>query len=87
MISIPCFFVTNLLNGTVAGNGSVVHGGTIVRVSLQGTQPPLLNALTAIGDGFSEHTDPAALVVGPTGVGLSPATNGETTSLCSKQIL
>jgi DNA-binding beta-propeller fold protein YncE len=30
-----------------------------------------VNATTVIGSGFSERTDPAALVIGPTGVGLS----------------
>ena len=29
-------------------------------------------AVTTIGSGFAERTDPAALVVGPTGVGLNP---------------
>jgi sugar lactone lactonase YvrE len=28
--------------------------------------------MTVIGSGYAERTDPAALVVGPTGVGLSP---------------
>ncbi len=32
--------------------------------------PPRLRAVTRIGSGFGEHTDPAALVIGPTGVGL-----------------
>ncbi|HEY1345877.1 MAG TPA: hypothetical protein VGF54_12875 [Streptosporangiaceae bacterium] len=38
---------------------------------LRGTKPPLLVAHTIIGSGFGEHTDPAALVVGPTGLGLN----------------
>jgi len=32
---------------------------------------PELQAITVIGSGFSERTDPAALVIGPTGLGLS----------------
>jgi sugar lactone lactonase YvrE len=32
---------------------------------------PTLQAITVIGSGFAERTDPAALVIGPTGVGLS----------------
>jgi sugar lactone lactonase YvrE len=32
---------------------------------------PFVQAETVIGSGFSERTDPAALVIGPTGVGLS----------------
>jgi hypothetical protein len=67
-------FVTNVLNGTVAGGGNVVHGGTVTRLtltSLDGAMPTL-QAITVIGSGFAERTDPAALVIGPTGVGLSP---------------
>jgi hypothetical protein len=67
-------FVTNVLNGTVAGGGSVVHGGTVTRLTLTGLNGalPNLQAITVIGSGFAERTDPAALVIGPTGVGLSP---------------
>lgn len=67
-------FVTNVLNGTVAAGGKVVHGGTVVRISLSGLFGPMpnLEAMQVIGSGFSERTDPAALVIGPTGVGLSP---------------
>lgn len=66
-------FVTNVLNGTVAAHGSVVHGGTVVRVdlTLSSGMVPFVQAMTVIGSGFSERTDPAALVIGPTGVGLS----------------
>ena len=67
-------FVTNVLNGTVAAHGNVVHGGTVVRIDLtlsMGTAP-FVEAMTVIGSGFAERTDPAALVIGPTGVGLSP---------------
>ena len=66
-------FVTNVLNGTVAAGGAVVNQGTVVRIDLS-TSPgmmPQVNSMTAIGDSFSERTDPAALVIGPTGVGLS----------------
>jgi sugar lactone lactonase YvrE len=66
-------FVTNVLNGTVAAGGSVVHEGTVTRLTLTGLFEaiPTLQAITVIGSGFSERTDPAALVIGPTGVGLS----------------
>lgn len=68
-------FVTNVLNGTVAAGGNVVNGGTVVRISLaippSGYGLPQAVASTVIGSGFPERTDPAALVVGPTGVGLS----------------
>jgi SMP-30/gluconolaconase/LRE-like protein len=67
-------FVTNVLNGTVAASGSVVHQGTVVRIdlTLSKSAPPFVEAMTVIGSGFAERTDPAALVIGPTGVGLSP---------------
>src|SRR5271169_3809394 len=66
-------FVTNVLNGTVAAGGKVVHGGTVTRLNLTGLSGslPSLQAITVIGSGFAERTDPAALVIGPTGVGLS----------------
>jgi len=66
-------FVTNVLNGTVAGNGSVVDGGTVARIALDlsGGGPPAITSETVIGSGFPERTDPAALVIGPTGVGLT----------------
>jgi len=67
-------FVTNVLNGTVAANGSAVNQGTVVRVNLRvsETKMPFLESLTVVAAGFSERTDPAALVIGPTGLGLSP---------------
>jgi sugar lactone lactonase YvrE len=66
-------FVTNVLNGTVAAAGRVVNRGTVVRVdlTLSPSAPPFVEAETVIGSGFSERTDPVALVIGPTGVGLS----------------
>jgi len=65
-------FVTNVLNGTVAGGGNVVNQGTVLRLHLTiptGSMPEL-QSMTVIGSGLSEKTDPAALVIGPTGVGL-----------------
>ena len=66
-------FVTNVLNGTLKGAGKVVNGGTVVRVdlTLSSSASPFVEAMTVIGSGFAERTDPAALVIGPTGVGLS----------------
>ncbi|MFI0822500.1 hypothetical protein ACH4TX_43595 [Streptomyces sp. NPDC021098] len=65
-------FVTNVLNGTVAGGGNVVNRGTVLRIALKlhGNQPPTREKTTKIGSGFAQRTDPDALVVGPTGVGL-----------------
>jgi hypothetical protein len=67
-------FVTNVLNGTVAAGGSVVNQGTVVRVNLGVSEStmPFLESLTVVGAGFPERTDPAALVIGPTGLGLAP---------------
>ena len=68
-------FVTNVLNGTVAAKGATVHKGTVLRLRLRAGNdglPPRLESTTEIGSGFAERTDPAALVVGPTGLGLSP---------------
>jgi hypothetical protein len=68
-------FVTNVLNGTVAANGKIVRHGTVVRLDLS-VMPgamPMVMANTVIGTGFAEHTDPNALVVGPTGVGMAPS--------------
>lgn len=72
-------FVTNVLNGTVAAGGAVVNRGTVVRIDLtmsragdrdDGTAP-VASRPVVIGSGFAERSDPAALVVGPTGVTLS----------------
>src|SRR5580692_99112 len=66
-------FVTNVLNGTVAGGGKIVHQGTVLRLDLEiphGSMPNL-QQLTVIGSGFAERTDPTALVIGPTGLALS----------------
>jgi hypothetical protein len=65
-------FVTNVLNGTVAANGKNVQRGTVVRIKLRipSGNTPVVTSNRVIANGFTEHTDPNALVVGPTGVGL-----------------
>jgi hypothetical protein len=64
-------FVTNVLNGTVAAEGKVVRRGTVVRVALEFHRHHVsVLSNRVIGTGFAEHTDPNALIVGPTGVGL-----------------
>jgi hypothetical protein len=74
--STATLFVTNVLNGTVAASPNIVNGGTVVRLglSLPATGPPAVTSKTIIGNGLPERTDPAALVVGPTGLGLSGGT-------------
>jgi hypothetical protein len=72
-------FVTNVLNGTLAGGGKVVNRGTVLRLDLtigKGTMPSL-QSMTIVGSGFSERTDPAAVVIGPTGVGLGRNDNDD----------
>ncbi len=66
-------FVTNVLNGTVASGETPINEGTVVRIRLHvaAGRPPRVAAMQVIAGGFPERTDPAALVVGPTGVGLS----------------
>jgi len=67
-------FVTNVLNGTVAAGGATVNRGTVLRLTISSLPvvSPVLLKVTQIGSGFAEHLDPAALVIGPTGVGLGP---------------
>jgi sugar lactone lactonase YvrE len=69
-------FVTNVLNGTVAAAGGNVARGTVVRIALHIPRGgiPKRTSERVIASGFREHTDPNALIVGPTGVDL--ATNG-----------
>ncbi|MBV9451386.1 MAG: hypothetical protein JO345_36415 [Streptosporangiaceae bacterium] len=72
--NVAFLFVTNVLNGTVAGGGKTVHGGTVLRLRVFVPRHglPFVTSITMIGSGFGEKTDPNALVIGPTGVGLSP---------------
>jgi hypothetical protein len=73
----PVLFVSNVLNGTVAANGKVVDGGTVVRVDIGGanTSMPHVTSERVIGSGFPEKTDPGALVIGPTGLALDSMGN------------
>ena len=71
-------FVTNVLNGIVpppAGSttNSTANEGTVLRILITSTPFALPHRLltTTIGSGFAESTDPAALIIGPTGVGLA----------------
>jgi len=74
--SLAALFVTNVLNGTVAAGGSVVNGGTVVRLLLfiPNNHPPRLLESKIVASGFPERTDSAALVIGPTGVAFDDAT-------------
>lgn len=78
-------FVTNVLNGTVAANGNVVNQGTVIRIDIEASEKhmPWIKSMKVIGSDFSERTDPAALVIGPTGVGLSPVCEGRDQDDCT----
>jgi hypothetical protein len=64
-------FVTTVLGG-IFPSATSATGGTVVRLIISSGPfglPHILNS-TRIGSGFSAKTDPNALVIGPTGVGL-----------------
>jgi hypothetical protein len=68
-------FVTNVLNGDVTtGSPHTVNAGTVLRITLAVPEAhdgiPRRVSTTVIGSGFAETADPAALVIGPTGVAL-----------------
>jgi hypothetical protein len=64
-------FVTNVLGG-ILGHHPHPNGGTVQRLLITSApfQTPRVLASTRIGSGFPAKTDPDALVIGPTGVGL-----------------
>jgi len=64
-------FVTNVLGG-ILGPKKTADGGTVQRLVITSRpyQTPRVLASTTIGSGFPARTDPNALVIGPTGVGL-----------------
>ena len=78
--NIAVLFVSNVLNGTVAANGTQINQGNVLRMVLfmgdgdgdADDAMPRVIAQTVIASGFGETTDPAALVIGPTGLGLAP---------------
>jgi hypothetical protein len=70
-------FVTNVLNGILnnpaaIANNTVVRAGTVTRLNLEVSSGarPVLESITVIASGFPQRTDPAALIIGPTGVAL-----------------
>ncbi|HKF24105.1 MAG TPA: hypothetical protein VKE93_21210 [Candidatus Angelobacter sp.] len=65
-------FVTNILNNTNLNNNTPSNSATVVRVVLQVDRPdrPQVVSSTVIGSGFPVRFDPAALIIGPTGVAL-----------------
>ncbi len=73
---VATLFVANVLNGTVAASPNVVNQGSILRINLdiEDGKLPVEISRQVIASAFPERTDPAALVIGPTGVAL--ASNG-----------
>jgi len=70
--SVADLFVSNVLNGITNGQPATTTKGNVVRLTLKLTGAvPRVVASTVIANGISVHTDPAALIVGPTGVALS----------------
>jgi len=66
-------FVSNVLNGITNGQPATTSNGDVVRLTLAVTGGmPRVVASKVIGSGLSVHTDPNALIVGPTGVALGP---------------
>jgi hypothetical protein len=66
-------FVTNVLNGTVAGGETTTYGGTVVRIVLNTGwgHPPFVTSERVIATGFPEATNPEAFVLAPTGDALN----------------
>jgi hypothetical protein len=67
-------FVTNVLNGLIGpGAAASASQATVIRIQLDVSKHkmPQVDNITVIGSGFTSKTDPVALVIGPTGVGLS----------------
>jgi sugar lactone lactonase YvrE len=72
---VAALFVSTVLNGDVLTPPiHEVDEGTVVRIDLlvpkAGKGMPLVQSMTVIGSGFPETADPAALIIGPTGLGL-----------------
>ena len=65
-------FVSNVLNGTVDANGSIVSRGSVLRIILSTPSGgmPMVVSSQVIASQFQERTDINALVLGPTGLGL-----------------
>jgi len=66
-------FVTNVLHGTRRARGKVIHRGIVLRITLtccSRSTPPARVSTTTIASGYPQRSDPAAFVIGPTGVGI-----------------
>ena len=66
-------FVSNVLPGIVHGTPATTTRGDVVRLvlDLRGATPKVLLS-TVVANGLAVRTDPAALIIGPTGLALRP---------------
>jgi hypothetical protein len=74
--SVTDLFVSSVLNGlNGAPPDTPVDMGTVLRLAVTTSDSaiPALTSVTTVGSGFAEELDPAALVIGPTGVALGPS--------------
>jgi hypothetical protein len=73
---VTTLFVSNALNGGAAKGVHTIDNSTVVRIRVRSGagQPPKVLSQRVIATGIPWRDDKAALVIGPTGVGL--ATNG-----------
>jgi hypothetical protein len=67
-------FVSNALNGGAVEGRHVIKNSTVLRIRLRSGdgQPPKLLGEQVIAKGIPWRDDPAALVIGPTGLALAP---------------
>jgi hypothetical protein len=69
--SVADVFVSNVLNGITNGQPSTTKGDVVrLTLKLTGSEPRVI-ASRVIANGIAVRTDPAALIIGPTGVALS----------------
>ena len=71
--TLTTLFVSNALNGGAAKGVHMIDNSTVVRIRLRssGGQPPTVVSQQVIATGIPWRDDKAALVIGPTGVGLA----------------
>ncbi len=71
--SLTTLFVSNALNGGAAKGYHTVNNSTVLRIQLHSApgQPPTVVSQQVIANGIPWRDDPAALVIGPTGVALA----------------
>jgi hypothetical protein len=72
--NVTTLFVANALNGGAAAGVHTIDNSTVVRIRVRSGvgEPPTVLSQTVIANGIPWRDDPNALVIGPTGVALSP---------------